>query len=165
MFIIWETLIHLTKTSDVWELNNHTWFFLLILKGCLQITRLMLNIKDTCIAHIFIDQFLIRQWCFVRKVLVCYMLYSFCLWIAQWIVREMTNTISLVSKEFCLQWIGIDVSLSRCVRLLCDIYFNEFGFIFILISDLFFCKPCSYYKVCITRPVNDYHVPCLLWSD
>lgn len=70
-------------------------------------------------------------------------------------MREMTNTISLVSKEFCLQWIGIDVSLSRCVRLLCDIYFNEFGFIFILISDLFFCKPCSYYKVCITRLVND----------
>lgn len=89
----------------------------------------------------------------------------FAWWIAQWIMREMTNTISLVSKEFCLQWIGIDVSLSRCVRLLCDIYFNEFGFIFILISDLFFCKPCSYYKVCITRPVNDYHVPCLLWSD
>lgn len=46
----------------------------------------------------------------------------FAWWIAQWIMREMTNTISLVSKEFCLQWIGIDVSLSRCVRLLCDIY-------------------------------------------
>lgn len=135
MFIIQETFIHLTKTSYVWGLSVITRdsfcsFWKAVSKSLIFLC--LLRTHSSC----FNQSVFIRQWCFVRNIFLfvtCFI--PFCLMTCTvncvWEKELMTKSLTLVSKEFYLQWIGIDVSLNRCVRLLCDLYFNEFGFIFI----------------------------------